>query len=77
MKKFMKQLLTIIVTAVITAFVTVAAFMYQYGMIDVSTHTDTYVTTCNGEVINTSDRVVTDKVTFRVNVSEGFNIFTR
>ena len=77
MKNFMKNFLMIFVTAVVTASVTIGVMVCKFGMINVSSHTDRYVTTCNGVVISTEDRVETDSIDFDVNVNESYNIFSR
>lgn len=77
MKNFMKNFAMIFVTAVITASVTVGVMVCKFGMINVSSHTDRYVTTCNGVVVSTEDRVETDSIDFDVKVNESYNLFSR
>lgn len=77
MKNFMKNFAMIFVTAVITAAITIGVMVCKFGMINVSSHTDRYVTTCNGVVISSEDKNVTDEINFDVNVNESYNIFSR
>lgn len=77
MKNLVKNFVMIFVTAVITAALTVGVMVCKFGMINVSSHTDEYVTTCNGVVINQEDKVVTDEINFDVMINERFNIFSR
>lgn len=77
MKNFMKNLALVVVTAVITAAITIGVMVCKFGMINVSSHTDRYVTTCNGVVISSEDKNVTDEINFDVNVNESYNIFSR
>lgn len=77
MKNFMKNFAMIFVTAVITAAITIGVMVCKFGMINVSSHTDRYVTTCNGVVVSTEDRVETDSIDFDVKVNESYNIFSR
>ena len=77
MKNFMKNFLMIFVTAVTTASVVIGVMVCKFGMINVSSHTDRYVTTCNGVVVSTEDRVETDSIDFDVKVNETYNIFSR
>lgn len=77
MKNFMKNFLMIFVTAVLTAALTVGYMVHKYGMINVSSHTDHYVTTCNGEVISSYDKDVTDSINYDVTIDKSFNIFSR
>jgi hypothetical protein len=73
MKKFMMVLTTITITFIVTMLLVIVKF----GGFNVSSHTDHYVTTCNGEVVKEYNEVVTDRVDFNINVNEGFNIFSR
>lgn len=77
MRNFMKNLALVMVTAFVTATLTIGYMGYKFGMVNVSSHTDRYVTTCNGEVVNQWDQNVTDEVYYDVKVNERFNIFSR
>lgn len=73
----MKNLTTVFITMFVTAVIIAAVAVVKFGMINVSYHTDHYVTTCNGVVVSTEDRNVTDSVDFNVEVKKSFNIFSR
>lgn len=73
----MKNFMMIFATAIITTIIVVVIMVCKFGAVNVTNHTDHYVTTCNGEVISSEYRNVTDEVNFDVNVSERFNIFSR
>ena len=73
----MKNFMMILTTAIITTIIVVAVMVCKFGAVNVSNHTDHYVTTCNGVIVSTEDKNVTDEVNFDVNVSERFNIFSR
>lgn len=73
----MKKLVTIIVTVAITFVATMAFAMVRFGGFNVSSHTDHYVTTCNGQIVSESNKVVTDEVSFNVSVDEAFTLFSR
>lgn len=73
----MKNLTMVFVTIFTTVIIIAAVAVIKFGMINVSYHTDHYVTTCNGVVVSTEDRNVTDSVDFDVEIKKSFNIFSR
>lgn len=73
----MKRFLTVIVTMIVTAAILMVVALVKFGSVNVQTHTDEYVTTCNGVVVDSHENVVTDRVDFSVNINEGFNLFSR
>ena len=73
----MKRFLTVIVTMIVTAAILMVVALVKFGSVNVQTHTDEYITTCNGVVVDSHESVVTDRVDFSVNVNEGFNLFSR
>ncbi|MBP5596210.1 MAG: hypothetical protein J6Y02_12565 [Pseudobutyrivibrio sp.] len=77
MKNFMKNLALIVVVAVMSSAGTVGYMMYNYGMVNVSGHTDHYEVRCNGEVIDSYDEDVTDKVSYNVTINESYELFSR
>ena len=73
----MKRFLTVIVTMIVTAAILMVIAVIKFGSVNIQTHTDSYVTTCNGVVVDSHENVVTDRVDFSLNVNEGFNLFSR
>ena len=73
----MKNLVMIAVSITITFVVTMLVVMIKFGGFNISNHTDHYVTTCNGQVVNEYDSVVTDSITYDVSINQRFNIFNR
>ena len=73
----MKNLTMVFVTIFTTVIIIAAVAVVKFGMINVSYHTDHYVTTCNGVVVSTEDKNVTDSVDFDVEIKKSFNIFSR
>ena len=73
----MKNLTMVFVTIFTTVIIIAAVAVVKFGMINVSYHTDHYVTTCNGVVVSTEDKNVTDEVNFDVEIKKSFNIFSR
>ena len=73
----MKNFMMVLITITITFIVTMLLVIVKFGGFNVTNHTDHYVTTCNGEVVNEHNEVVTDRVDFNINVNEAFNIFSR
>ena len=73
----MRKLMTILVTITITFTITMVFVMIKFGGFNVTNHVDHYITTCNGEVVNEYDNVVTDSITYDVSINQRFNIFNR
>ena len=77
MRNFIKNFVMVMATMILTATVLVCIAAVKFGMINVSSHTDNYVTTCNGVVISEENKTITDSIDFEIDVNEAFNIFSR
>ena len=73
----MKQFITILTVITVTFLVTMVVVIVKFGSFNISNHSDHYITTCNGSVIDEHNEIVTDRIDFSISVNEGFNIFQR
>lgn len=73
----MKNFMTVIITMVVTVLTIMVIAIVKFGSVKIQTHTDNYITTCNGEVISERNEVITDSIDFNIDVNTGYNIFRR
>lgn len=73
----MRNVMMILVAITLTFAATMIFVIVKFGGFNITNHTDHYITTCNGEVVNEYDNIVTDRVDYTISVNEGFNLFKR
>lgn len=73
----MKNFMMVLVAITLTFAATMIFVMVKFGGINVTNHSDHYITTCNGEVVSEYDNIVTDRVDYTISINEGFNLFKR